>query len=139
MGMFDDIEVKVPLPSLPKGHDRRFQTKSMDCALLQYEVRKDGTLWREEFDIEDRSDSTAEGLDRIRGMMTRVHKRWVRDNHTGEVEFHDFTDGTWFSYRAWFRDGGLRDLVLVEHDVASTLDDPTAIRPRLGGGSDDQD
>lgn len=117
--MFDYIEVLYELPRLPAEHDRQFQTKSLDCALLEYRIDADGALWVQEFDIEDRSDPNAEGILALAGIMTRVNKRWVRDTYTGEIEFHDFDEGVWSEYQAWFRDGQLRDLVVGEgHEAA---------------------
>lgn len=114
MGMFDDIEVLYDLPRLPADHDRQFQTKSLICWLEKYRIDQSGVLWHQDYDIEDRSDPTATDIRRFAGMMTRVNQRWVRDSYTGEVEFHDFDDGVWMQYRAWFREGQLRDVVADE-------------------------
>lgn len=62
-----------------------YQTKSLRCVFDNYEVRDDGTLWREEYDIEDRSDPSAEGLAALFGVMTQTNKRWERDDFTGSV------------------------------------------------------
>src|ERR1044072_492742 len=111
MGMFDYIRCEAPLP-LPDGFsldcvddDGRgpFQTKDTPNQFMdQYVIRSDGTLWVEEYDVEDHSDPKAEGIMRIVGCMTRVNKRWVRlydpkgeirfytslgINHTGWIEF----------------------------------------------------
>jgi hypothetical protein len=125
MGMFDDIEVLYPLPRLPDGHDRQFQTKSLMNELLSYRIDADGLLWREDFDVEDHSDPTATGVMRFAGIATRVNKRWVRDTYTGEVEFYDFDEGVWSEYQAWFREGVLRDLVVgADHEpFRPVLDD----------------
>ena len=126
MGMFDDIEVLYPLPRLPEDHDRQFQTKSLVCFLDQYRIDEDGVLWREDYDIEDRSDPAAEGIFKFRGMLTRVNKRWVKETYTGEVEFHDFVDGKRLEYVAWVREGQVRDLVVSEwHEIPETVPGPT--------------
>lgn len=86
MGMFDDIDVDYPLPGLPNGHDRKFQTKSLGCVLATYSVDEHGGLWQ--------------GGEAVR--------------YSGEIEFHDFDpDHGYLSYRAWFRDGRLLDLLPV--------------------------
>ena len=75
MGAFDEIFYRGKL----------YQTKSFDCPWQdQYDVRGD-ELWREEYDVEDRSDPNAKGLMRIVGMCTAVNKRWVRSDFTGTV------------------------------------------------------
>ena len=90
MGMFDHIHCRVPLPEgYTQYQDRAFQTKDLDCVLDQCEIREDG-LWREDYDIEDRSDPNAVGIKRIFGCMTRVNKRWVRvPDYTGTIRFYD--------------------------------------------------
>jgi len=86
MGMFDEITVLVPLPD--GSTHTEFQTKSLECLLDKYEIRSDGTLWHEEYDVEDHSDPTATGIARLRGIMTRVNQRWVQvTDYTGEIEF----------------------------------------------------
>jgi hypothetical protein len=42
MGMFDYIRCKYPLP--PEFQDTVFQTKSLECALLFYEISEAGQL-----------------------------------------------------------------------------------------------
>ena len=99
MGMFDDITVKVPLPG--GSTTTNFQTKSLVQMLDDYEIREDGTLWHEEYDIEDHSDPTKEGIMRLAGIATRVNKRWVQvTDFTGEITFHTLAQGP-------RRDGGI--------------------------------
>ncbi len=127
MGMFDDLRV-VDYP-LPGGVVRdHFQTKSLLCALDQYEVRADGSLWHEDYDIEDRSDPNATGIARLRGLLTPVNKRWVRVDFTGRLEFHDWDKDTheWFSFVAHMEDGKVRRIERVEQD-------PVADARRRGG------
>jgi len=109
MGMYDDIVVKVPLPDGETINE--FQTKSLDCFLEDYEIREDGTLWHEEYDVEDQSDPTATGLSRFAGIATRVNKRWVQvTDFTGEIEFHGWDADAKVAYRysTYFVDGQLQ-------------------------------
>lgn len=113
MGMFDDIVVKVPLPDMPEGFVPEFQTKSLERLLDNYEIREDGTLWREEYDLEDHSDPTAEGLLRFAGALTKVNQRWVQEtDFTGEVTFYDWMPEVkeMLEYSAYFVKGQLREL-----------------------------
>ena len=98
MSLFDQISCKVPLP-VKKGifgaktaaewKNHSFQTKDLDCAMFNYEIRRSG-LWKQE------------------------HRRgWVKDHFTGEVRFYDFilNDGhksdLWIEFGAGFKDGKL--------------------------------
>ncbi len=74
MGAFDEIRYNGEI----------YQTKSLVRFQESYEVRDD-SLWRLDYDVEDRSDPNAKGIMRICGMMTRVNERWVRDLFTGTV------------------------------------------------------
>lgn len=91
MGMFDYIRCKMPLPD---GFEFQgwFQTKDTDRQYMEhYEIREDGSLWIEEYDIEDRSNPKAAkgSLESLRGCMTRVNQRWVpAEPHHGAIEFY---------------------------------------------------
>ena len=119
MGMFDYIKCKCPLP-IGGYKEREFQTKDTPAQYLDnYEIREDGTLWHEEYDIEDHSDPNAEGLMRFSGCMTKANLRWVQKIFTGEICFHDFPtgdyrDGGWVEFSAYFVDGKLREINTVE-------------------------
>lgn len=107
MGMFDCIECELPLPGLPPLWEPDFQTKSFEAENLDlYEIRADGSLWRQEYDTEDRTEKNAVGLDRWAGLLTKANLRWVAFPHTGEVRFYDEArDGEWFEFLAVFLDG----------------------------------
>ena len=90
MGMFDEIICKYPLPKGAEwAQDEVFQTKDTDAQFIDlYEIRKDGTLWHQNYAVEDRSDKKAKGLKRILGCATRVNKRWVKCPHNGVLQFY---------------------------------------------------
>ena len=119
MGMYDDIKCHYPLP-VKGANALSFQTKDTPnqfCDL--YEIRADGTLWHEEYDIEDHSDPNANGIMRLVGCMARVNKRWVQDLFTGEICFYSFLDDHnrtgWVEFAADFLDGKLTGLRIIEH------------------------
>ena len=120
MGMFDELRCYYPLP-ISGFEDRTFQTKDTPAQYLdQYEIREDGTLWHEAYDIEDHSNPYLGGLDGIAGCMNRVNKRWVQEKITGEICFYGFPtgdhhDGGWVEFSAYFIDGKLKELVLIEN------------------------
>ena len=118
MGMFDNVRCKYPLP-IEGANALEFQTKDTSAQQLDfYEIREDGTLWHEEYDIEDRSDPNAKGLDRFLGCMSRVNKRWVFEPFTGELCFYTFKDDddtdSWIEFSALFWKGELKELKVVE-------------------------
>lgn len=109
MGLFDDLVCKYPLPTgegTSEVSDETFQTKSLACFLDRYEIREDGTLWHEEYDIEDQSDPDAKGLEKLFGMITKVNYRWVPVPLTGEVLFYRDTK----EFSAYFVNGVLKEL-----------------------------
>lgn len=88
MGMFDELRCKYPLP-VEGANELDYQTKDLDNALNQFEIREDGTLWVEEYDVEDHSDPNAVGIERFFGCATRVNKRWKQvHDFEGEIEFY---------------------------------------------------
>ena len=88
MSMFDQLRCDYPLPVRPAAQGVEFQTKSLDCLMLNYHIRADGTLWVEDYDTEDHSDPSAEGIARMFGMLAQVNHRWrFVDDFTGEIEF----------------------------------------------------
>ena len=112
MGMYDHIRCLYPLPE----PCTEFQTKDLDSAMDNYEIRADGTLWIETYDVEDHSDPKAEGLMRIAGIMTRVNQAWVPTTHTGEVRFYGGS-GSDSEYRAVFFEGKMRSLRAKENNA----------------------
>lgn len=125
MGMFDNIKCSYMMPI--KGLNTEiFQTKSTPAQMLDhYEIREDGTLWHENYDVEDRSDPSAEGSKRFAGMMTRVNKRWeFEDNFTGEIRFYtylehrdinnkddEFNEDLWIEFISFFVKGRIECLL----------------------------
>ena len=48
MGMFDTITVKAKMPkSWPADREPVFQTKDLECLMLDYEIREDNKLYLE--------------------------------------------------------------------------------------------
>lgn len=117
MGMFDDLRCHYPLPR-EGANTLAYQTKDTPAQWMDlYEIRADGSLWHETYDIEDRSDPSATGLDALRGSMTRVGKRWEPVKLTGEVRFYTSQpSGEWIEFSAYFIDGQLRELVDISQE-----------------------
>ena len=110
MGMFDEIKCKYPLP-VKKVQDEIFQTKDTPSQFMDdYEIRTDGTLWHQTYNIVDKSDKNAKGPMRLVGTMTRVNKRWKRDKLTGEIVFYTTIKNVWYEFSAYFVGGKIKEL-----------------------------
>jgi len=142
MGMFDDIKCKYQLP-ISGANDLDYQTKDTEHQWLdQYEIREDGTLWHEDYDIEDHSERAKwiasnpdnevpkelDGMMSMMGCMARVNKRWEQVNITGEIRFYtlyDVKEGKmvnahnsqhgWIEWSAYFVNGKLKEMNLLEN------------------------
>jgi len=98
MSLFDYLKCEYPLPD-PEVQNEDFQTKNMDAPFCEwYKIDKEGNLLYEEYDIEDKSDPNAEGAKRVRGIMTRVNKRWKKTDLTDTIHFYAIKDDKWYSY-----------------------------------------
>jgi len=119
MGMFDYLRCHYPLP-VEGANALEFQTKDTDAQYMdKYEIREDGMLWHADYDTEDRSDQNAEGFARLFGLATRVNERWAFEPMTGEIVFYtsktgNYKDGSWVEFSAYFVDGKLRELHVIE-------------------------
>lgn len=114
MGVYDYVNCHYPLP-VAGANALTYQTKDTDAQFLDsYEIRKDGTLWHEEYDVEDRSDPNAEGLKGLIGCMTRTSPRWQQELLTGEVRFYDGNADWWVEFSAYFVRGQLKQLEIIE-------------------------
>jgi len=123
MGMFDYIrcEAKLPVEDVRPG---AFQTKDTPAQWLdEYIITAEGQLLHEEYDIEDRSDPNATGLAAFAGIMTRVNKRRVPSDFTGEICFyglHDEHKGIgWIEFSAYFVGGQLKELHCIANDTGT--------------------
>lgn len=107
MGMYDHVDVYVPLPDGSDTSGRGFQSKDFGCHMDTIKITSAGRLVFEECHYEDvpldeRPFPRAGGLLGLMGCMRRVYDRDVDMNYHGDVEFYDretryvarFTDGS---------------------------------------------
>lgn len=133
MGMFDSIkcEYLLPFPEDLKGLTKEklieevYQTKDFDNSMDYYIIKSDGTLWHEEYDIEDQSDPNAEGFERFIGCMTRVNKRMVQmTDYTGTINFYSYIERDslsydfWIEYKTVFVDGKVVNFKLEKYEAS---------------------
>jgi hypothetical protein len=135
MGMFDNIRCKYPLP-LEGANDLDYQTKDTPSQLIDLcEIREDGSLWFQAYDIEDQSEQAKwvaenpdkeipeelRGLAGLFGCMTRTNERWeFLYDFSGEIRFYSFWDNTtgfgWVEWSGYFEAGKLVSLDLLRND-----------------------
>jgi len=115
MGLFDEITCRYPLP-LEGANALVYQTKDTPEQWIdRYEIREDGTLWHEAYDVEDRSDPGKEGLSRLIGSRARMNQRWEPVRLTGEIRF--YTDKPrWIEWSAYFVNGVLNQVHLLPEE-----------------------
>lgn len=127
--MFDIIRCKYPL-LVVGANDLDYQTKDTPSQWMdQYEIQEDGALWHQTYDIEDHSEAAKwiasnpgkelpNNLDSLGGCLSAVNKRWEPENFTGQIRFytfrHDNPDRGWIEWSAYFVDGKLNQLNLIE-------------------------
>lgn len=98
MGCFDYIKCLYPLPDYPDTAPRDgFQTKSFDGHCNEYTIYSNGklTLTKCWSTVNNRSE------------QVNVNEPLY---YTGELNFYDEYDGTWYEYDAVFKDGTLIEL-----------------------------
>lgn len=114
--MFDEVTCRFPLPA-PGCEGLVFQTKDTPSQFLErYEIREDGTLWRQAYDTVDRSDPNAQGILRLAGIMARTNERWEREYLSGSMYFYTSAGEEWFEFLALFMEGVLQEVRRVEED-----------------------
>ncbi len=116
MGMFDNLKCKYTLPTDIDLKDVVFQTKDTPSQFCDmYEIREDGTLWHEEYDIEDHSDPNGEGVMKFIGSITKVNSRWEFVNDfIGEIRFYVGHNENWIEFSSYFVDGQLKQIHLIK-------------------------
>jgi hypothetical protein len=88
MGMFDYVHCEYPLPGLDDPTKFEFQTKSLETFFDNYRITVEGKLEVEDYDVEDRSDPSAEGFARLVGSCTRIPKGWNPVDFSGVLNFY---------------------------------------------------
>ena len=123
MGMFDYITCEMSLPEsedkIPcHEHDHQFQTKDLWNALIEYKIGEDKTLYKrkaeyeeKELTEEDKKDRDSIGFWSPSWCLEEKSYEWIKDDHTGYVNFYDFIHDVddehdaWREYRVHLKDG----------------------------------
>lgn len=122
MGMFDQVRCRYPLPGVGVL-DAEFQTKDTPAQFCEdYEIREDGTLWRQHYEIVDRSDPTdPDPLKRAFGSMARENGQWEREFLSGAMRFYTKEGDEWLEFEALFLNGALQDVIRVTEKESERL------------------
>ena len=122
MGMYNLVICHYTLP-VHGANRHTYQTKSIEPNTLDtYEIREDGSLWHEVYDLEDQSDPKKKGLQRYEGMDTRINQHWIPSSFTGvmhlyaAVEVRPFKKQGWIEFDAQFLNGQLQHLYLIKYE-----------------------
>jgi hypothetical protein len=105
MGMFDTITVKCDLPdSFPKDKGPVFQTKDLDCIMLEYEIRENKQLFvkRCKYKAIDGNPDSESLFDRL-PRYEEVSHEWEFYPYTGYIVFYTSIGedhSKWVDYRA---------------------------------------
>ncbi len=121
--MFDTLRCEFPLPIAEpwatRLRDAEFQTKDLECALREYTLRRDGSLW-----YQQRRDGDPDLVE----PGAQVDFEWVRHDVVGTVDFYGgppvsveetarralaHERGPYITFRATFDLRGLQSLRLV--------------------------
>jgi hypothetical protein len=117
MGLFDKIELELPLPDNKNPADfRELQTKDISepCMTL-YRITKEGRLIEEKFSLEyvgDYSPSWAKKKNIKVPRYQRTNVRWVDTEYHGKFIFYGYDENEkkLYNYEAKFTDGNLVEL-----------------------------
>jgi len=117
MGMFDNVKCLYPL-TISGLENEKWQTKDTPAQFLDdYEIREDGTLWHEEYDIADHSNPVETGFKRLKGMLTKINKKWVFEkDFTGEIVIYTCINNDadkYIEFSFYFHMGKLKLMYLI--------------------------
>lgn len=108
MGLFDNLRCALPLPGASAlAQSCNFQTKDLDCAMDQFEIRSDGSIWHEAYDT--RIEKTEESFFGL--FIHRDNPRWEPYEHTGELRFYEYiSESEEVEFIAFYLRGALQGL-----------------------------
>lgn len=107
MGMFDTVACRYPLPRKVADADD-FQTKDTPAQFLDhYEIREDGTLWHEAYDLQRTG-----GPSILDCHLERLNRRWEPVDFDGELAIYAFGEepGDWIEFLFTFQNGRVRSV-----------------------------
>ncbi len=134
MGMFDYIVCKYPLPRPNEVMELKdfdfnsdqldFKTKSLESALLHYEIRADGTIWVRQDKLE-----YVKGDSDIAGYINVINSEWIfLKDFTGSINFYDYLINNQFDYDYYieydsvFIDGKISKILLSKFEALTNKD-----------------
>ena len=128
MGLYDDLTfeagLNVGFPDFDGDpFDVTWQTKSIQREPLrdEYKITANGRLLKEDAEHEIVPEAERPGydeeiggfendLEKMRGMLRKIHNGWTDTEYHGTFEFHNSIDGSYVSFEAKFTDGALVEI-----------------------------
>lgn len=102
MGMFDSVRCYYREMS-EEDQERGYQTKDLNNALDNFEIREDGSLWILEFEEFWRTNQENGKEEYI-----RENERWIpEESITDTIVFYDYEDGESIDYKVQWTNGKL--------------------------------
>lgn len=128
MGMFDTITCKysLPMPEDTKGYtgSTTFQTKDLELALQEYEIREDGSFWIEERETEYVSgDPKSKSVLGRLGHIKTLKSWWEPCKITQTIEMYNYkqSDEDQYDYSIEYEvvlvDGKVSNIKLIEFET----------------------
>ncbi len=119
MSVFDNVKCFYPLPTKRDLKDKTFQTKNtvLQATFSSYEIREDGTLWCEKFEIIKNPQATDNS--KLSERYMRINHRWIFMSHfIGEIRFYTTydSDKRYIEFSSYFVNGKLRELHLIKDE-----------------------
>ena len=127
MGLFDSIKCKYPLPR-PQDpmelvninfNDLDYQTKDLDETMSEFELREDGTIWKEEHKYKFiAGDPNGKSFSDKMGHMESEGSWWTQV-FPDVIIFYDsiirdeFVNDYWIEYKAFFSKGVLTSIEIA--------------------------
>lgn len=128
--MFDTIECNYALdiPNAIKNYNcKSFQTKDFDNLLDHYEIREDGTLWKEEKELQFiPGDKKGKTFSQQFGYFKTLNTWWTQLNITATITMYTHIVGDddydyIIDYSVIFVDGKVREIIIDKFESISNI------------------
>lgn len=88
MSLFDFLQCDMPLPARPEVQHLLFQTRTFGNGMEYFRIDENGSLYIEQYDIEDRSDPNDDVLTVLANTLIKTNLREAPLTFCGLLEFH---------------------------------------------------
>lgn len=119
------------MPENPKGYrgSEDFQTKDLGQTMSVFEIREDGTLWKEnvEYDWKPGDPNAKDWLDKL-PTAERISSEWAQQKITDTINLCDYIISKddlwdyWIDYEVVFVDGIVKSAKIIEFRAEDNLE-----------------